>query len=699
METLSGVVVLLVLLRGSIDMSQSFQSGFSSVRSALFALLLLLVTASIPAVAAPGDPSAAVLVAGALPGETTQQVCLQNGFIQVTFFNAGGAAISNIESSTPCTPGGSGGGGNSGNGGNNAAAPLDSQQATGQVDSVVQTSVPGGVSGDLFKTLFYPGFREVRKTTHVQLQDALYENRARRVAATRERRAQVVILLESAKNTIGDLSGESRKTFLEEAYRLMEELDAINEFVYGDIDEDDLRETQDALAEQRRDVLTFSLDEQSDASDENTGTPADTLSRAELLPSMQTRRTELTDLLESTATELMQARGDSRKTTLDEALRLHDEIEAIDSFERGEISETELQAIQEKIDTQRRNAVLKLQKEVEELLEQQERNQSFQSPSPATNQNDIPSYFVAAAPLFNELHARFDLAAERRAVVAENGLAARPDGILGDERFNFWLGGDLTLHRDRRSTIGQEGESLSVDGGASYLISDDLNLGAALRYAHTDTEGQSGETIADTYTVSAFAQQQIFDKAVLEAVIAYSLVDLDLTFKNTGAIISSGTADATSLAGQVRVSQHFELERGWWLAPNLGASIVTTDRDSFTTTDGTVVGATRSTQVALVGGPTVGTSWVVKGAGFNYTDVSVAPSFGLSGNYNLGRFDRVIDANNNVFESDRFGLAASAGLGVGFAGGTTLSFNTNYAGIGADQRNITFGLRINMPLN
>jgi len=77
----------------------------------------------------------------------------------------------------------------------------------------------------------------------------------------------------------------------------------------------------------------------------------------------------------------------------------------------------------------------------------------------------------------------------------------------------------------------------------------------------------------------------------------------------------------------------------------------------------------------------------------------VAPSFGLRGNYNLGRFDRVVDANNSVFESDRFGLAASAGLGIGFAGGTHLSFNTNYAGIGADQRNITLGLQLNMALN
>jgi hypothetical protein len=633
------------------------------------------------------------LAAGARPGETTQQTCLSNGFIQVTFFNVSNTAISNIESSTPCTPGVGGGGGNSGG--------LCSQQAAGQVDSVVQTSVPGGLSGDLFRSLFYPGFRELRGDIYVQIHNARYENETRRIGLTRVRRTQIEALLESAKDTIGDLTGDERRTLLEEARRLVDELDAIDEFVHGDIDEDELQEEQDALAEQRREVLTFSLEEQKDVSDENIDATADAPSRAELLHSIQTRRAELTDSLETAATNLMQAGGDTRKTALDEALRLHDEIEAIDSFERGELSAAELLAVQEKIDTERRSAVLELQKEVEGLLEQQgqERGTGFRSPSPAANQIDTPSYFVAPAPSLRQIHARFDLAAERRAVVAANGLAARAEGLLGDERFNLWLGGDLTLHRDRRSSIGQEGESLSVDAGASYLVSDDLNLGAALRYAHTDTEGQSGETIADTYTVSAFAQQQVFDEAVLEAVIAYSLVDLDLTFKNAGVVTSSGSAEATSLAGQIRLSQRFELEQGWWLTPNLGASVVTTDRDGFTTTDGTAVGATRSTQVALVGGPTVGTSWIVKGAGFNYTNLLIAPSFGLSGNYNLGRFDRVVDANNNVFESDRFGLAASAGLGIGFAGGTNLSFNTNYAGIGADQTNITFGLRLNMPLN
>lgn len=306
--------------------------------------------------------------------------------------------------------------------------------------------------------------------------------------------------------------------------------------------------------------------------------------------------------------------------------------------------------------------------------------------------------FLPSLPDLNEIHARFDLAAERREVVAANSLAARPEGLLGDKKFNLWFGGDMTLHRDRRS-IGQEGESLSADGGVSYLVADDLNIGLAARYSHTDTEGDTGETLSDTYTLSVFAQQQIFDEAVIEAVIAYSLVDLDLTFKNAGAVTGTGSTDASSLAGQARITQRFALEGNWWVAPNLGASVVTTDRDAFTTSDGTAIGDSRSTQVALVGGPTFGTHWTVKGGGINYSDLTLSPSFGLSANYNLGRFDRVVDANNNVFETDRFGLASSAGVNFDLGEGSSLAFGTSYAGIGSDQQNISFNAKINIPLN
>ncbi len=357
--------------------------------------------------------------------------------------------------------------------------------------------------------------------------------------------------------------------------------------------------------------------------------------------------------------------------------RLEQERQAVSDFLSGDISRDELENIQNDLSHQRQDA-LGLQ----------------QIPT-----RGVPvANFFPALPDLNQVHARFNLAAERRAIAAKDGLAALPDGLLGDDRFNLWFGADITLHRDRRS-IGQEGESLAADGGVSYLIEDDLNLGLAARYAHTDTEGDTGETISDTYTLSVFAQKQIFDDAVIEAVIAYSLVDLDLTFKNAGTVTSTGSTDATSLAAQTRISQQFALDGGWWMVPNLGASVVTTERDAFTTSDGTLVGESRSTQVALVGGPTVGTSWTVKGGGINYSDLQVSPSFGLSANYNLGRFDRVVDANNNVFETDRFGLSASAGVGFGFGRGANLSFNANYAGIAADQQNLTFGARLNLPFN
>lgn len=82
-STLSGVAFSSVAFSGI-----AFVGGISGV---------------MPANAAPGDPTAANLIANALPGETTSTSCNSNGFIVVVF--TGGSGGSQQESSTTCTPG------------------------------------------------------------------------------------------------------------------------------------------------------------------------------------------------------------------------------------------------------------------------------------------------------------------------------------------------------------------------------------------------------------------------------------------------------------------------------------------------------------------------------------------------------------------------------------------------------------------
>ncbi len=73
----------------------------------LGAISMMLSWGVTPVLAGIGDPSANLLEANAGPGETTQRVCLPNGFYKVNFFKPRGNLVSSIESSTPCTSGSS----------------------------------------------------------------------------------------------------------------------------------------------------------------------------------------------------------------------------------------------------------------------------------------------------------------------------------------------------------------------------------------------------------------------------------------------------------------------------------------------------------------------------------------------------------------------------------------------------------------
>ena len=266
--------------------------------------------------------------------------------------------------------------------------------------------------------------------------------------------------------------------------------------------------------------------------------------------------------------------------------------------------------------------------------------------------------FAPIVPDPGKLFAGFDLASERRAVEAAEGAAGHPEGLLGDERFNLWVNGGITFHRDR-TTSGQEGETITFGTGASWRFTPDINAGAAFRYARTDRDGASGETKADTWSVALFAQTKLVEEVMLNAIASYSRVDLDLGFKTGGVVTATGSTKADSLAGQLTVTRSFRLG-DWQVTPNLGAP------SSMSRATLHPLRRRRRARLGLDAGfgqrradrqhhPLVGQP---AGPGDHGE-----PSFGLQAYANVGKFDSVAGAAGARTENDTIGLSANAGPG------------------------------------
>lgn len=280
--------------------------------------------------------------------------------------------------------------------------------------------------------------------------------------------------------------------------------------------------------------------------------------------------------------------------------------------------------------------------------------------------------------------------AEARATAEAQGGGL--DGLLGDPRFNAWVNGGVTFHLDN-SSIGQDGETINVSTGVSYLIDPRVNIGLTARFGHTDRSGATGQTIADTWSLGAFTQVKLPDDFALSAMLAYSLVNIDADTIQ-GALTASGQTNAKSLAGQLSLSKPFEVE-GWTLSPNAGVSFVNIERDAFTASDGTFVGGSNSTQVSAMAGINASTRFDIERA--NGETIGISPSFGLSGFYNLGRFDPLVGSNGEEITAEGFGLVANAGLAMQFAGGASLGLNSSLSGLTSERKNLSVSARFNLP--
>ena len=119
-------------------------------------------------------------------------------------------------------------------------------------------------------------------------------------------------------------------------------------------------------------------------------------------------------------------------------------------------------------------------------------------------------------------------------------------GLLGDKRFNAWVNGGVVFHDNDRPGLGQSGETGVVSGGASYLISPNVNVGLAGRYGDTSVSGAGGATDAETWSGAVFTQVELPANFWFAAMLAYSDVDIDARFVQPGVTAKAGRTRSPS---------------------------------------------------------------------------------------------------------------------------------------------------------
>ncbi|MBO6719372.1 MAG: autotransporter outer membrane beta-barrel domain-containing protein [Rhizobiaceae bacterium] len=300
-----------------------------------------------------------------------------------------------------------------------------------------------------------------------------------------------------------------------------------------------------------------------------------------------------------------------------------------------------------------------------------------------------PGSPVELAASDNGLAFAYDLNRSRQRIERAFGARALPGGLLGNPRFNMWLKGNVTFHIDPTGLL-HRGTTVAVAGGASYRILRWLNAGIAARYAHANLFGGTGNGSADAWSVAAFAQAQMAQRLLFEAIVAYSGVTANATFAGG----ATGVATGHSWAGQARLSRTFNIG-AWQVTPALGLSLINIQRDAFTASDGTVVAAANSTQTTLTLGPTFRPRQrYVLGDGA----VTVRPEFGIDLFANLGKFDPLIGTGGTAVSSDTFGVTVRTGLGFAFAGGAAANINAAYAGVGGTHQAVSISANLRVPV-
>ncbi len=597
------------------SISSSGPHSFVNIRAFQRACLALLAGFSLVSaplhtvLAGPSDPTAANLIANALPGETTSTSCNSSGFIVVTFMGGSGGS-SMVESSTTCTPSGGGGGGGS--------TPLPDRLQS-QLEQDLANHQISQLGGDLMDHL--AGLSEdeiVDEFGHIGDQSEITdEDKAALLAKYRSELSKARSSLAQHRRNLSDLRQE-----LSDAQA---NADARRPGL-----EADLRDAEQKLANAKRDGANLptmmgvvnagtKLDElKRQAEDWRIKSESAAYGRPEyarnMYGSLQARVALAEQELEAAIADhdaAIATHAADAQSAVDEAKRALDQNDSAVEYLEGQIGTAEYE-------------VVNAEAEVSDL-------QSLIRNLESQNQLTGPS--------------------------GDAFEAFRTRGL------EFWSRGGAAFADDTQSGRNQEIEQQEITVGLQGRYSERLLLGLAVSYVKGENEDQTGTGIStdtDTFLFAPYLGYQLSEDLALDASGVYGITDVSLTRAAT----STASYDATTIGGQIGLSLRHQLSQVISLTGRVGQSYVVTDSDGYTDTGGVTVSSSDNEQAATSFSGRVNVStdpdWRWHGAlrvrydtidpGNGVDRLYGALSTGLE--YNPGPYSVAVQASRTVFRSN-----------------------------------------------
>eukprot|EP00435_Cladocopium_sp_Y103_P077250 s1_g989.t1 len=598
---------------------QAFFSIRTFQRAGLAALAgLSLVSAPLHTVhAGPSDPTAANLIANALPGETTSTSCNSSGFIVVTFMGMSGGS-SMVESSTTCTPGSGGSGG--------GTSSLTAQQQA-ELESELQGRRSAQVAQGLVDQLF----------------DAIAQGGDEAQAAAQE--AADFNAGEEEDTDLSEFTDEEKSVLAQE---LRAQIANLRRFISN---------TQREMPELRA-KLAAAQDREKEAE----------IARQEAEAKLDRARY----LRENSPTAKAVAAAEA------ELAAVNDKIEnlrglAYDHTYAGQesaINRLNAELIrrgfaeQKVADAKAENAFIEAEFEAAwralQDAEGDHASLSIEADRIRANINTARSDMSSAQASIADLQTKI------RALEQQNQLAG-PSGdafeTLRARGLEFWSRGSVAFADDTQSGRNQEIEQQEITLGVQGRFSERLLLGLAVSYVEGENEDQTGTGIStdtDSFLFAPYLGYQLSEDLALDASGVYGFTDVSLTRATT----ATASYDSTTIGGAVGLSARHKLSEVISLTGRVGQSYFTTDVDGYTDTGGVTVASSDNEQAAtsLSGRINVSTDpgWHWHGA-LNVRYDTIDPGNGVDRlygalstglEYNPGPYAVAVQASRTVFRSN-----------------------------------------------
>ncbi|GAA6157795.1 hypothetical protein NBRC116588_32680 [Pyruvatibacter sp. HU-CL02332] len=492
-----------------------------------------------PAMAGPGDPSAAFIAGNAAPGETTSTRCNSNGFVEV-IFSLGGAVVSTVESGDTCTPGTS-----TTSVGTTSTGGRSEAQRENQNDLDDLEDLHGRVWDDEGDELDVGGGEDEDGGEDggggEDGEGADDDNGAEL------RRLEGELADEKAKNAEMTAEFFSNARLIEEAKAAREQFSAENKKKIAAAAET----VEEARVEsQRWENIYTALRALNEARDLFTATPASSAD----MPSIERR--------------LEEARADLRALGVPERTSIAS-VEASRRQARTAFNSAELAHLAAVDDAAEESKDLGHQIRVAE-----------------EGQKLLTTDIARSDARISQLESRIQNLKRQNQL---SGPSPQPSilDLINARGVHTWVSGDFTWAEDTRSGQRRDTEAWRVTAGAQLRLTERVTAGMSFTYGFSDTDDTTGfgtSKEADTYLVSPFVAYRLSPDTGLRAGVVYSQTETD-------AVRAGGaTASYTTRGYGARVGASTREKLNPWVTVRggLGQSFFYSETDGYTDTAGRV---------------------------------------------------------------------------------------------------------------